>query len=165
MNGPAQVDATPLQVRTDAVPSKGGRFSAAFPLWDGTGRVLVSWSICRLAEPDPNDATNTIFVPCDDTKLADPNAVEAPPLYGIWMYDPATQTQQPIVTGEEGVLIGDIVAAQPRKPSSDIPDKVPGVDVDADLVAEGVGILNIRSAYDIDGTATRQHRSVSPIRS
>ena len=154
MSGPAQVDATPLQVRTDAVPSKGGRFSSAFPLWDGTGRVLVSWSICRLAEPDPNDATKTIFVPCDDTKLADPNAVEAPPLYGIWMYDPATQTQQPIVTGEEGVLIGDIVAAQPRKPSTNIPDKVPGVDVDSDLVAEGVGILNIRSAYDVDGVAT-----------
>src|SRR5215831_18970985 len=153
MAGPAQVDATPLQVRTDALPSKDGRFSSAFPLWDGTGRVLVSWSICRLVEPDPTDATKTIFVPCTDTLLADPMAVEAQPLYGIWMYDPTTQTQQPIVTGEEGVLIGDIVAAQPRKPSSNIPDKVPGVDVDPDLVAEGVGILNIRSAYDVDGTA------------
>ena len=154
MAGPAQVDATPLQVRTDAVPSKGGRFSSAFPLWDGTGRVLVSWSICRIAQPDPNDATNTIFVPCDDTNLADPMAVEAPPLYGIWMYDPVTQTQQPIVTGEEGVLIGEIVAAQPRNPSINIPDKVAGVDVDANLVSQGVGILNIRSAYDFDGTAT-----------
>jgi hypothetical protein len=116
--------------------------------------VLASWSICRLAEPDPNDVTKTVFVPCTDAKLADPNAVAAPPLYGIWMYDPVTQTQQPVVTGEEGVLIGDIVAAQPRKPSANIPDKVPGVDVDADLVAEGVGVLNIRSAYDIDGTAS-----------
>ena len=116
--------------------------------------MLASWSICRLAEPDPNDATKTVFVPCTDAKLADPNAVAAPPLYGIWMYDPVTQTQQPVVTGEEGVLIGDIVAAQPRKPSANIPDQVPGVDVDADLVAEGVGILNIRSAYDIDGTAS-----------
>jgi hypothetical protein len=154
MTGPAQVDATPLQVRTDLMPSKGGRFSSAFPLWDGTGRVLASWAICRLAEPDPNDATKTVFVPCTDAKLADPNAVAAPPLYGIWMYDPATQTQQPIVTGEEGVLIGEIVAAQPRKPSSNIADAVPGVDVDADLVTEGVGILNIRSAYDVDGTAS-----------
>jgi Hydrazine synthase alpha subunit middle domain/WD40-like Beta Propeller Repeat len=154
MAGPAQVDATPLEVRTDAVPSKGGRFSSAFPLWDGTGRVLASWSICRLAEPDPNDVTKTVFVPCTDAKLADPMAVAAPPLYGIWMYDPVTQTQQPVVTGEEGVLIGDIVAAQPRKPSANIPDKVAGVDVDADLVAEGVGILNIRSAYDLDGTAS-----------
>jgi hypothetical protein len=154
MTGPAQVDATPNQVTTDLAPSKGGRFADAFPLWDGTGRVFVSWAICRLAEPDPNDATKTVFVPCTDAKLADPNAVAAPPLYGIWMYDPATQTQQPIVTGEEGVLIGDVVAAQPRKPSASIPDLVASPGVDTDLVAEGVGILNIRSAYDVDGAAT-----------
>ena len=42
--GPAQVSATPNQVRTDDLPSPGGRFSSAFPLWDGTDRVLVSWS-------------------------------------------------------------------------------------------------------------------------
>lgn len=152
MTGPAQVNATPNQVTTDLAPSKGGRFADAFPLWDGTGRVFVSWAICRLAEPDPTDPTKTVFVPCTDQKLADPNAVAAPPLYGIWMYDPATQTQQPIVTGEEGVLIGDVVAAQPRKPGSSIPDKIPGVDVDADLVAENVGVLDIRSVYDVDGT-------------
>ena len=155
MAGPAQVDATPNQVTTEVGPSKGGRFSDAFPLWDGTGRVLTSWAICRLAEPDPNDATKTVFVPCTDAKLADPTAVAAPPLYGIWMYDPATQTQQPIVTGEEGVLIGDIVAAQPRsKVSASIPDLTTQPGIDTDLVAEGVGILNIRSAYDVDGAAS-----------
>ena len=53
------------------------------------------------------------------------------------MYDPATQTQQPIVIGEEGVLIADVVAAQPRRNPTNIPDKLPGVDLDADLVAEG----------------------------
>jgi hypothetical protein len=152
MTGPAQVDATPNQVTTDLAPSKGGRFADAFPLWDGTSRVFVSWAICRLAEPDPTDPTKTVFVPCTDQKLADPNAVAAPPLYGIWMYDPVTQTQQPIVIGEEGVLIGDVAAAQPRKPGASIPDKIPGVDVDADLVAEGVGMLDIRSVYDVDGT-------------
>ncbi|HVY66585.1 MAG TPA: hypothetical protein VHH11_17320 [Gammaproteobacteria bacterium] len=154
MTGPAQTPATPNQVRTDLLPSKGGRYSSAFPLWDGTGRVLVSWEICRLAEPDPNDATKTIFVPCTDDKLAAANPVVAPPLYGIWMYDPQTQTQLPIVTGEEGVLIGDVVAAQPRANPQSIPDKVAGVDFDSKLVAEGVGILNIRSVYDIDGMAS-----------
>jgi len=154
MTGPAQVDATPNQVTTIPGPSKGGRYADAFPLWDGTGRVFVSWAICRLAEPDPTDATKTVFVPCTDAKLADPMAVAAPPLYGIWMYDPATKTQQPIVTGEEGVLIGDIVAAQPRKPSASIPDIVASPGIDTDLVAQGVGILNIRSVYDVDGAAS-----------
>ncbi len=156
MAGPAQTPATPNQVTTDLPPSKGGRFSSAFPLWDGTGRVLVSWEICRLAEPDPADATKTIFVPCTDDKLAvtTPAPVVAPPLYGIWMYDPKSQTQLPIVTGEEGVLIGDVVAAQPRTNPQSIADKIAGVDFDAKLVNEGVGVLNIRSVYDMDGAAS-----------
>ncbi|HLF12883.1 MAG TPA: hypothetical protein VJA26_16905, partial [Gammaproteobacteria bacterium] len=151
--GPAQVAATSTQVRTDILPSQGGRFSSAFPLWDGTGRVLVSWAICRLLEDDPASADPAvqIIVPCTPERLADPNAEVAPPLYGIWMYNPADQTQLPIVTGEEGVLIGDVVAAQSRPNPEVILDKVAGVDVDADLLAQGVGILNIRSVYDIDG--------------
>ena len=145
--GPAQTSATPLQVRTDLLPSPGGRFASAFPLWDGTDRVLVSWNICRVV--DPND----IILPCNDERLADPTFRLAPPLYGIWMYDPLDQTQLPIVIGEEGMLIGDIVAAQPRTNPAVILDKTPGVDVDLDLAAEDVGILNIRSIYDIDGVS------------
>ncbi len=162
MMGPAQTPATPNQVTTDLSPSKGGRFSSAFPLWDGTGRVLVSWEICRLAEPDPNNATATIFVPCTDQQIGRrANPVVAPPLYGIWMYDPQTKTQLPIVTGEEGVLIGDVVAAQPRTNPQSIPDKIAGVDFDAKLVTEVVGILNIRSVYDIDGAASVNIGSVA----
>jgi hypothetical protein len=153
MTGPAQTAATPAQVRTDLQPSTGGRFSSAFPLWDGTGRVLTTWSICRLAEPDPVTPTGVIFVPCTPERLAatNPAPVVAPPLYGVWMYDPITQTQQPIVIGEEGVVVADVVAAQPRRTPVSIPDKLPGVDFEADLAAEGAGIINIRSVYDLDG--------------
>ena len=159
MPGPAQTAATPNQVRTDLEPSPGGRFSSAFPLWDGTGRVLTTWSICRLEEPDPanpTDPTAVIYRPCTPERLAatNPAPVVAPPLYGVWMYDPQTQTQQPIVIGQEGVIISDIVAAQPRRNPLFIPDKLPGVDFDADLAAEEVGIINIRSVYDLDGMAS-----------
>ncbi len=159
MPGPAQTAATPNQVRTDLVPSPGGRFSSAFPLWDGTGRVLTTWSICRLEEPDPANPTDpeaVIYVPCTPQRLAatNPAPVVAPPLYGVWMYDPTTQTQQPIVIGEEGVLVSDIVAAQPRRTPTSIPDKLPGVDFDAELAAEEAGIINIRSVYDLDGVAS-----------
>src|SRR5688500_2641992 len=159
MTGPAQTAATPNQVRTDLQPSPGGRFSSAFPLWDGTGRVLTTWAICRLEEPDPanpTDPTAVIFVPCTPERLAatNPPPVVAPPLYGVWMYDPQTQTQQPIVIGEEGVIISDIVAAQPRRTPSFIPDKLPGIDFDAGRAAEEAGILNIRSVYDLDGMAS-----------
>ena len=159
MTGPAQTAATPNQVRTDLEPSPGGRFSSAFPLWDGTGRVLTTWSICRLEEPDPanpTDPTAVLYRPCTPEKLAatNPPPVVAPPLYGVWMYDPVTQTQQPIVIGEEGVIISDIVAAQPRRPQMSIPDKLPGIDFDADLAAEEAGIINVRSVYDLDGVAS-----------
>ncbi len=156
MTGPAQTAATPNQVRTDLEPSTGGRFSSAFPLWDGTGRVLTTWSICRLEEPDPADPTGVIFVPCTPERLAvtDPAPVVAPPLYGVWMYDPVTQTQQPIVIGEEGVVVADVVAAQPRRAPTSIPDKLPGIDFDRELAAEGAGIINIRSVYDLDGVAS-----------
>jgi len=147
MLGPAQISATPLQVRTDLLPSPGGRFASAFPLWDGTGRVLVSWNICRVID------ANAVILPCSEQRLNDPAFQLAPPLYGIWMYDPQDQTQLPIVIGEEGMLIGDIVAAQPRSNQVGIPDKTPGIDVDADLAAEDVGIINIRSVYDIDGVS------------
>ena len=148
MAGPAQTSATPNQVRTDLAPSPGGRFSSAFPLWDGTGRVLVSWAICRLLQDDPDNPDEQIVVPCTEEALADPEAEIAPPLYGVWMYDPVTQTQLPIVIGEEGVLISDAVAAQPRGRPQHIPDMLP----DAEFVEQNVGILNIRSVYDVDGT-------------
>jgi hypothetical protein len=148
MPGPAQVSATPLQVRTDLLPSRGGRFASAFPLWDGTDRVLVSWNICRVVDVDG------IILPCSDERLADPTAQLAPPLYGIWMYDPLDQTQLPIVIGEEGMLIGDIVAAQPRSNPAVILDKMPITPFEVELANEDVGILNIRSVYDVDGIST-----------
>jgi hypothetical protein len=151
MAGPAQTAATPNSVRTDAVPSQGGRFSSAFPLWDGTGRVLVTWSICRLIQ-DPL-ATPVVIVPCTAPNLANPNATVAPPLYGVWMYDPSNQTQLPVVIGQEGMYISEVVAAQPRPNPQVIIDKIPGVDLDIDLAAQNAGIINIRSVYDIDGVA------------
>lgn len=142
--GPAQAPATSNVVRTDELPSPGGRFSSAFPLWDGTGRVLVTWTMCRLA-----DAEGAIL-PCTDDLLEDPAAEPAPPLYGVWIYDPRDETQRPVVVGEEGIQIAEVVAAQPRAAPQFIPDEVG----DADLAEQNAGVLNIRSVYDVDGVDT-----------
>jgi len=49
-------------------------------------------------------------------------------------------------------MVTEAVAAQPRTPlPAVILDKKPPLDVDADLVAEGAGLLSIRSVYDIMG--------------
>lgn len=146
LSGPAQTSATINTVRTDGQPSPGGRYRAAFPLQDGTNRLLVSWSPCRLMEAG-------LIVPCTPARLAAANPQEAAPLYGIWMYDMDAATQVPLLQPTEGIAYTDVVAAQPRAlHPAIIFDKSIGVELDADLVSEGVGILDIRSVYDVDGT-------------
>jgi hypothetical protein len=146
--GPAQTPATLNDVRTIPGPSPGGRFSSGFPLWDGSGRILVSWTQCRLI--DATDATR--IVPCTGDRLADPTAETAPPLYSIWMFSPAQNTILPVMAPVEGVVVTEAIAAQPRVPFPTVVlDKQAPLDLDADLVSEGVGLLSIRSVYDILG--------------
>jgi len=63
LTGPAQVPSTINDVRTIDGPSPGGRYLAGFPLRDGTGRLLLTWTQCRLLE-------NTKIVPCTADRLA-----------------------------------------------------------------------------------------------
>ncbi len=144
--GPAQVTATPFDVRTDDSPSVGGRFANVYPLYDGSGRFLVSWTPCRLNDVDA--AGNPIIVPCTDSDIA-AGKQEAQPLYGIWSYDPNNGTLRPIVPGVEGFVAHDIVALAPRDRANVIPDSEPNAD--QTLVTENVGVVHIESVYDFDG--------------
>ena len=146
--GPAQTRATPNQVSTIPGPSPGGRFNSAYPLWDGTNRILVSWEQCRLLN------TAGTIVPCTDSALADPNAQTAPPLYSVWMFDPSTNTLLPVMEPVEGVMVTDVVASQPRPLQNIILDQLPGVTLNQDLVDNGVGVIDIKSVYDFDGVDT-----------
>jgi hypothetical protein len=128
------------------VISPGGRFSSAYPLWDGTGRILVTWSECRLQN------TAGTILPCTADNLAAANAATptltaAPVLYSAWMLDPNANTFKPIVTPTEGVFVTDIVALQPRPaaPAFIADSYTPG--------SSPVGIIDIRSVYDWDGAA------------
>ena len=155
--GPAQTRLTTNDVRTDPGPSPGGRYGSIFPMWDGTNRLLVSWSICRLLE-------GTTTVPCTAARLANPAAVTAPPLYGVWIYDPRDRTQRPILQPTEGVRYSDVVLMAPRAPlPAVILDAVAGVDYDPVLAAENVGILNIKSVYDLDGAYGMTGVTVPPL--
>jgi hypothetical protein len=147
LSGPAQASATINNVMTDGGISPGGRFRAAWPLQDGTDRLLVSWSECRLREAAG-------IVPCTPDRLANPAAVEADPIYGIFLYDMAADTQLPIVVPREGVLFTDVVAAAPRTLPAILFDSQVGIELDPQYADEGVGILDIRSVYDVDGVDT-----------
>ncbi len=148
----AQELLVPGNITLDGTPSPRGRFASVHPLFDGTDRLLVTWSQCRLIDPTSGPA-NPRIVPCSDALLAMPNIEEAPPLYGVWMFDPASATQQPIVVGEEGFAYTEAVVMADRVAPPVILDKVAGLDIDADLVSEAVGVLHIRNVYEFDGAS------------
>lgn len=130
--------------RTDALPSPGGRYVSASPLWDGTPRVLASWSICRLIE-------DGVIVTCSAERLAAEDAEEAPPLYGVFVVNTANDTRRPVVPPREGVMVTEVVAMQARPLPAVLVDAAPDAGLLPDLVEENAGILHIRSVYDFDG--------------
>ena len=133
-----------INVGTVAAPefSQHGRFAALSPLTDGTNRLLVSWSECRLLAPTTNK-----LVACTDAWLATAGVKEAPPLYGIWIFNITAQSQQPVVSAEEGKLFSEPVAVGVHTPATYLQPNI-----DADLAKESVGLLRIRSVYDMDGS-------------
>jgi len=157
MAGPAQERATIVDVSTEVgVTSKGGRYSFVYPIQDGSGRLMVSWSPCRLTDVilDPNMIPlDPVYYPCTDENLADVNLEEAIPVYGIWIYDPSDETQRPIVPGEVGFMYTEVVSADPRLVYPVVLDSENMFVDDPDLVQESAAILKIRNVYDFDGGA------------
>jgi hypothetical protein len=150
LTGPAQTPATANDVLTLPGPSPGGRFSSAYPLQDGTSRILVSWSECRLLD---TTQTPPAIVPCSSAALAGPNAQSALPLYSVWMFDPRQNTLQPIMQPVEGVMVTDVAVAQPHPIPTIIPDQA-GASLNQNWVNAAVGVVDIRSVYDFDGVDT-----------
>lgn len=170
---PGQVSGSLLEVFIDgSEPSPHGLFNSAYPFFDGTDRMLVTWNQCRLVDPDDPDPDNpTTFAPCTAQFLNDPDnpPVEADPVYGLWIYDSVDETQLPIVIPPRGTIYTDVVAMEDRTPPLFIQEPIPGVDLDQDLLDEAVGVVHIRSVYDLDGvdgsaagiTATRDPANVA----
>jgi hypothetical protein len=118
-------------------------------MFDGTNRLLVSWSQCRLLE-------GTRIVPCTSDRMNNTTTppVAAPPLYGVYVYDVRNNTQQPVVAPQEGFIFTEVVAGSGRALPPVILDRAAGVDFDDNLLTESVGVLHIRSVYDVDGVDT-----------
>jgi Hydrazine synthase alpha subunit middle domain len=143
--GTAQTSATTLGVTTDAnLPSMGGRFASAYPLYDGTNRMLVSWAPCLVL----NAAVTSV---CTSANTGGANVQLAPPQYTIWIYDVSKGTLSPILGAETNTVIVEPVIMQARTPvPTFIPDSAPA-GAAANLANGGLGLLVIRSVYDFDG--------------
>ena len=157
MAGPAQQRATVVNVTT--VPgevSPGGRYKSVYPIQDGTNRMLVSWSQCRLTDivdPAVQPPLPVVYYPCTPENLINANYEEADPIYGIWIYDPRDQTQLPIVPPEEGFVFTEVASADPRPTPPLILDVENRFNMGPDITADSEAVISIRSVYDFDGTA------------
>jgi hypothetical protein len=151
--GTAQTSATVLGVTTDAnMPSLGGRFASVFPLYDGTNRMLVSWSPCLVLDTTvtPN-ATNL----CTASNTSGANVTLAPPQYTLWVYDLDKGTLSPVLAADVGTMVVEPVILQPRKPAPvTLVDAAPAPGQAATMATAGVGLLDISSVYDVDGVDT-----------
>lgn len=131
-----------------------GRYNATFPMLDGSNRYLMSWSQCQILDV-PTDP-NSRVIPCTlatQTQLDDPNLVEAPPSYGIFLVDANSNTQVPLIKPEVDTLFNEIVMTYEVKTPPIIFDKEAGSSsaINAAFAEQGVGVLHIRSVYDFDG--------------
>ncbi|MEJ2756438.1 MAG: hypothetical protein P8104_11580, partial [Gammaproteobacteria bacterium] len=83
--------------------------------------------------------------------LANPDVVEADPLFSLWITDTDGINRLPLVLVEAGEMISEAIAvSDAMSPMSAVPDSTR----DAALQAAQLGVLDIRSVYDFDGQDT-----------
>lgn len=137
--------------------SAGGYIVALYPLWDNSSRVLFSWQQCRLLAPLPANANadeQRTIAPCSEQNLADNTYEAAPPLYGLWLYRPATGNQQatqlPLNLASQDSVVSEVLALEsrgfPNNPSSTVDSQASA------LINDKYGVLHIQSVYDLDGS-------------
>jgi hypothetical protein len=151
--GTGQTSATTLGVTTDAnMPSLGGRFASVYPLYDGTNRLLVSWSPCLVTDNSVTPPTTSV---CTSSNTSGTNVTLAPPQYTLWVYDLNAGTLSPLLAADAGTQIVEPVILQARTPApTTLVDSAPLPGFQQNLFTAGVGLLDISSVYDVDGVDT-----------
>jgi hypothetical protein len=142
--GPAQAAATINNITNDNSISLAGRYRSAFPLWDGTNRILTSKSSCQILVSGVNR-------PCIQPWIADSTAQEVSPSYALWLYDPANTTEKVVVRAETGMVITEGVVLQSRTLPNIIRDNA-AADFNAIQAGDSIGVVNIKSVYDFSDT-------------
>lgn len=145
-----------------------GRATSPYPLWDGTDRILVAFRTCEVTrdgvvipcsrltpeEIDRLDSDRTI-----EEEAADPVQDNVPPIYSIYMYNPATQTWLIVASPPEGFMYVDPVAIQARRePAAPTPTTI-----DPTLASQGRALIEVRSIYDTDGLNRMAEAVIAPV--
>jgi len=150
------------QITADALESGGGlslkgRITTPYPLWDGTNRVLISYTPCQVTKLGVTvlcaSLTDAELATVAGDNMTPTQAAAAPirnnarPAYSIYMFDPAKQTMLPVASPPPGFMYTDPIALQARTEPNATDPAIP----DATLASQGMGLLDVRSVYDTDG--------------
>ncbi|WP_231882806.1 hypothetical protein [Oleiphilus sp. HI0132] len=129
-----------------------GQYGAFVPLYDGSNRYLVSWSLCRVAlididaETDGDQQGQPEY--CTEEKLASDTYEAATPLYGLYVYDASDKTLKVVALPSEGNRYDQVMLVTSRPEPEDY------VPVELENFGNGLGAIHIRSVYDFDGEDT-----------
>jgi len=137
--------------------SQYGRVTTPYPLWDGTDRVLVSYTPCEVSRAAVIVSCATL-TPAEMARIGDGNRLVAdevadtlqanvPPSYAVYMFDPKLQTFLIVAAPPAGMMNTHPVAIQARTE----PNATSPTNVDPALAAQNLGLLEVRSVYDTDG--------------
>ncbi len=152
-----QASVTAQAINMDGGLSTFGRITTPYPLWDGTNRVLLAYRPCEVTRNGVVVACATLTAAereqlADDDRLiadeqADPIKNNVPASYAIYMFDPGRQTWLIVAAPPVGFMYTDPIPLQARaEPSSTEP-----TNVDPQLAAKGLALIEVRSVYDTDG--------------
>ena len=156
MTGAGISQATAQELDIGRGLSQYGRISTPYPLWDGTDRVLVSFTPCEVSRGGAIVSCATLTA-AEKDRLGMERLTEdvqkdelkdnVRPSYAIYMFDPKAQTFLIVAAPPPGMMNTHPVAIQPRtEPNATLP-----TNVDATLAAQNKGLLEVRSVYDTDG--------------
>jgi Hydrazine synthase alpha subunit middle domain len=137
--------------------SSYGRVTTPYPLWDGTDRVLLSYTPCEVMRKGITVSCATLTADevkrlSDDNRLvadeqADELQTKVPPSYAVYMFDPKLQTFLIVAAPPKGFMYTHPVALLARTE----PNATDPTAVDSALAAQNIGLLEVRSVYDTDG--------------
>ncbi|MEY4764708.1 MAG: hypothetical protein RI907_1381 [Pseudomonadota bacterium] len=154
LGGQSQPTAQALSTGRDI--SYYGRVTTPFPLWDGTDRVLLSWTPCQVSRSGQavscaalSEAERARLSEEGRTReeiLNDELKDNVAPSYALWMFQPADKSWKLVASPPSGYMYTHPVALQARAEPS-VTEPTP---VDADLAAEDKGLIEVRSVYDTD---------------
>lgn len=159
-NGQKSIQFNNQAITFDGSFSPGGRYTSAYPLWDGTNRTIASYAI------PPNEF---IGIPTEVHPVSgEIEEVFGPSNYQIWMLDFDNAVARVVQTAPSGKALFDPIPIFPRA-LSDVPNVVPdkpGIDALAvesnGMGGEGMGILGVKSVYDTDFLDIMGDRVIKP---